>query len=74
LVGISRSDEGAEALTRAGAEVFRGDVNDLDRLRIAVEPTITRDYRLLTTKLMNIDNVPSPGVTELFPAGPPTPA
>jgi uncharacterized protein YbjT (DUF2867 family) len=44
LVGISRSDEGDEALTRAGAEVFRGDVNDLDRLRIAVEPTITTDY------------------------------
>jgi uncharacterized protein YbjT (DUF2867 family) len=30
VVGLSRSDAGAEALTRAGAEVFRGDVNDLD--------------------------------------------
>jgi nucleoside-diphosphate-sugar epimerase len=37
VVGLSRSDEGAEALTRAGAEVFRGDVNDLDRLRTAAE-------------------------------------
>ena len=37
LVGLSRSDAGAEALTRAGAEVFRGDVNDLDRLRVAAE-------------------------------------
>jgi nucleoside-diphosphate-sugar epimerase len=37
VVGLSRSDAGAEALTRAGAEVFRGDVNDLDRLRIAAE-------------------------------------
>jgi nucleoside-diphosphate-sugar epimerase len=35
VVGLSRSDAGAEALTRAGAEVFRGDVNDLDSLRIA---------------------------------------
>src|ERR1700692_3570044 len=37
VVGLSRSDEGAEALTRAGAEVFRGDVNDLYRLRAAAE-------------------------------------
>jgi nucleoside-diphosphate-sugar epimerase len=37
VVGLSRSDTSAEALTRAGAEVFRGDVNDLDRLRIATE-------------------------------------
>jgi nucleoside-diphosphate-sugar epimerase len=37
VVGLSRSDASAEALTRAGAEVFRGDVNDLDRLRIAAE-------------------------------------
>ena len=35
VVGLSRSDAGAEALTLAGAEVFRGDVNDLDRLRTA---------------------------------------
>jgi nucleoside-diphosphate-sugar epimerase len=37
VVGLSRSDAGAEALVRAGAEVFRGDVNDLDRLRTAAE-------------------------------------
>ncbi len=37
VVGLSRSDAGAEALTRAGAEVFRGDVNDLGRLRTAAE-------------------------------------
>ena len=35
VVGLSRSDAGAEALARARAEVFRGDVNDLDGLRIA---------------------------------------
>lgn len=35
VVGLSRSDAGAEALTDAGAEVCRGDVNDLDRLRAA---------------------------------------
>ena len=37
VVGLSRSDSGAEALARAGAEVFRGDVNDLDHLRTAAE-------------------------------------
>jgi nucleoside-diphosphate-sugar epimerase len=37
VVGLSRSDAGAEALTRAGAEVLLGDVNDLDRLRTAAE-------------------------------------
>ena len=37
VVGLSRSDAGAKALTRAGAEVVRGDVNDLDRLRSAAQ-------------------------------------
>jgi nucleoside-diphosphate-sugar epimerase len=37
VIGLSRSDAGAAALTRAGAEVFRGEVNDLSRLRIAAE-------------------------------------
>jgi nucleoside-diphosphate-sugar epimerase len=35
VVGLSRSEAGAETLSGAGAEVFRGDVNDLDRLRTA---------------------------------------
>ena len=37
VVGLSRSAAGAAALTRAGADVFRGDVNDLDGLRSAAE-------------------------------------
>jgi nucleoside-diphosphate-sugar epimerase len=37
VVGLSRSDAGAEALARAGAKAFRGDVNDLERLRTAAE-------------------------------------
>jgi nucleoside-diphosphate-sugar epimerase len=37
VVGLSRSDAGAEALRRAGANVFRGDVNDLETLRNAAE-------------------------------------
>lgn len=37
VVGLSRSDAGAEALVRAGAKVFRSDVNDLARLRSAAE-------------------------------------
>jgi nucleoside-diphosphate-sugar epimerase len=37
VVGLSRSDAGAEALERAGAKVFRGDVNDLDGLRTAAD-------------------------------------
>jgi nucleoside-diphosphate-sugar epimerase len=37
VVGLSRSAAGAEALARAGAEVIRGDVNNLDRLRSAAE-------------------------------------
>jgi len=35
VVGLSRSDAGAEALASAGAKVFRGDVNDLERLHDA---------------------------------------
>ena len=35
MVGLSRSDAGADTLSRAGAEVLRGDVNDLERLRAA---------------------------------------
>ncbi len=37
VVGLCRSDAGADALVRAGAEVSRGDVNDLDHLRTAVK-------------------------------------
>jgi nucleoside-diphosphate-sugar epimerase len=33
VVGLTRSDAGAEALARAGAKAFRGDVNDLEALR-----------------------------------------
>jgi nucleoside-diphosphate-sugar epimerase len=39
VVGLSRSDTGAEALVRAGAKVVRGDVNDLETLRHAAEAT-----------------------------------
>jgi nucleoside-diphosphate-sugar epimerase len=37
VVGLSRSEAGAEVLVRAGAEVFRGDVNDLASLSNAAE-------------------------------------
>jgi nucleoside-diphosphate-sugar epimerase len=37
VVGLTRSEAGVEALVRAGAKVFRGDVNDLDALREAAE-------------------------------------
>jgi nucleoside-diphosphate-sugar epimerase len=37
VVGLSRSDAGAGALARAGAEVLRGNVNDLGLLRSAAE-------------------------------------
>lgn len=37
VIGLSRSDAGAEALVQAGAEVCRGDVNDLRALRDAAE-------------------------------------
>src|SRR5579871_2910200 len=37
VVGLTRSDAGADALARAGAEVCRGDVNDLDLVRRAAE-------------------------------------
>lgn len=35
MVGLSRSEAGGEALARAGVDVVRGDVNNLDRLRSA---------------------------------------
>ena len=35
VVGLSRSDQGAAALTAAGAQVQRGDLDDLDGLRSA---------------------------------------
>jgi len=37
VIGLCRSDEGAERLARAGAQAFRGDVNDLDCLRAATK-------------------------------------
>jgi nucleoside-diphosphate-sugar epimerase len=37
VVGLSRTEAGAEALARAGAKVSRGDVNDLETLRDAAE-------------------------------------
>ena len=37
VVGLSRSDAGAAALARAGAEVVHGDMNMLDRLRAAAQ-------------------------------------
>jgi uncharacterized protein YbjT (DUF2867 family) len=33
VLGLSRSDKGAAALASAGAEVHRGDLEDLDSLR-----------------------------------------
>jgi nucleoside-diphosphate-sugar epimerase len=37
VIGLSRSAAGADALSRAGAEVLRGDVNDLEALRLGAE-------------------------------------
>jgi nucleoside-diphosphate-sugar epimerase len=37
VVALSRSDASAQALTRAGAEVFGGTLDELDRLRTAAE-------------------------------------
>ncbi len=37
VIALCRSEAGAEKLTRAGAQAFRGDVNDLGRLQNGVE-------------------------------------
>ncbi len=37
VLGLTRSEEGARALGEAGAAAWRGDVNDLDSLRKAIE-------------------------------------
>lgn len=37
VIGLTRSDEGVQALNKAGAEAVRGDVNDLEGLQKAVE-------------------------------------
>lgn len=37
VLGLARSDQGAQALKSAGAEVHRGDLNDLDSLRRGAE-------------------------------------
>jgi nucleoside-diphosphate-sugar epimerase len=33
VLGLARSDEGAQSLAKAGAQVLRGDLDDLDKLR-----------------------------------------
>lgn len=37
VIGLSRSSAGAQMLAEAGAEIVRGDVNDLDNLRTAAK-------------------------------------
>lgn len=37
VVGLTRSDKGAEALSEAGAEVHRGTLDDLDSLRLGAD-------------------------------------
>ena len=37
VIGLTRSDDGMEAVEKAGAEALRGDLNDLEGLRRAVE-------------------------------------
>ncbi len=37
VLGLTRSEEGARSLGEAGAAAWRGDVNDLDGLRKAIE-------------------------------------
>jgi nucleoside-diphosphate-sugar epimerase len=48
VVGLSRSDAGAEALTRAGAEVFRGDVTTWTALSRSRVLLVNREARSKT--------------------------
>jgi uncharacterized protein YbjT (DUF2867 family) len=47
VLGLSRADTGAEALTAAGAEVHRGSLADLDSLRKGAAQSAPRSKALI---------------------------
>ncbi len=54
VLGLTRSDKGAEALAAAGAEVHRGSLADLDSLQERRRPIGCRDPHRLQPRLLEI--------------------